>query len=317
VKGLRCGLWLLVWLLGVPGLSPAREAGADGPPVGDPWPSLEARSVSSRDGTRIAYWTGGQGGTTVVMVHGWSCNHRFFGPQFAALAPSYRIVALDLAGHGQSGPRQGPVTVPAFADDLAAVVDREVEGPFILLVHSTGGRVASEALHRLGPRLLGVVGIDTFQNLGTPYPPGKLEELIAQRVASQRQDFVADTRRYVASFFQPGADPAIVAWVDRQMTTTQPEAAIAATEAFARFDARAAVKGWRGPVLAINSDWVPTDYRAIRELLPGFDLVILPGRGHFPNLDDPASFNPILLAMIKRIESAPKSARSGPADLRQ
>ena len=282
-------------------------AGQDGPPVGERWPALEARTTPSRDGTRIAYRVGGAGTTTIVMVHGWSCNHRFFGPQFATLAPSYRIVALDLAGHGQSALRQGPVTVAGFADDLEAVVRREVDGPFILVVHSTGGRVASEALRRFGPELLGIVGIDTFQNLGTTYPPGKLEELIAQRLASQRQDFVADTKRYVASFFQPGADPALVAWVERQMTATQPEAAMAATEAFGRYDPKPAVKGWPRPVLAINSDWVPTDYRAIRELLPAFDLIILPGRGHFPNLDDPASFNPVLLAMIQRIESAARS----------
>jgi len=304
-----CGLRLLGAVLAslfvLCGPATAGEAqtrtGGDGrPPVGAAWPPLAARTAASKDGTNIAYWVGGRGRTTLVFIHGWSCNHRFFGPQFAAVAPDYRILAVDLAGHGASGLRSGAVTVEAFADDVEAVVRREARGPVILVVHSTGGRVAAAVTSRLGDQLIGVIGVDTFQNLGMPPPR---EELATARLAAQRADFVGDTRRYVASFFQPGADPELVAWVGRQMTATNPQAAIAANEAFFRFDAKAAITGWPRPVIAINSDWVPTDYRAIRQFVPGFDLVVLAGRGHFPQLDDPDSFNPILLANIHRIES--------------
>ena len=306
VNGLRIlgtALTALFMLCGAAtaGAAPPGAADEDRPPVGAPWPLLEARTVPSRDGTSIAYWAGGRGKTTLVFVHGWSCNHQFFGPQFSAVAPSYRFLAIDLAGHGASGLRKGPVTVEAFADDVEAVVRREVKGPVILVAHSTGGRVSTAVTRRLGEQLIGVIGVDTFQNLGMPPPK---EELATARLAAQRADFVGDTRRYVATFFQPGSDPAMASWVERQMTATNPDAAIAATEAYFRFDAKAAIAGWPRPVIAINSDWVPTDYRAIRKFVPGFDLVLLPGRGHFPQLDDPDSFNPILLATIRRIESA-------------
>jgi pimeloyl-ACP methyl ester carboxylesterase len=85
------------------------------------------------------------------------------------------------------------------------------------------------------------------------------------------------------------------------MTSVDPASAIAATEAFSRFDAGGAIEGWPRPVIALNSDWVPADYRKIRERLPRFDLLVLAGRGHFPNLDDPASFDPVLLATVGRI----------------
>jgi pimeloyl-ACP methyl ester carboxylesterase len=276
-----------------PGVAPA-----DRPPAGAPWPRIADRSATSRDGTRIHYVAGGRGRVPLVFVHGWSCNHRFFGPQFAAVAREHPFVALDLAGHGDSEPRRGTVSVEAFADDVEAVVAREVRGPFVLVVHSTGGRVACAAAPRFGERLLGIVGIDTFQNLGRPLPT---PEQIESRLAAQRADFVGDTRRYVRTFFTPGADPALIAWVERQMTSVNPASAIAATEAFSRFDGARAIAGWPRPMVALNSDWVPTDYRRIREVVPKFDLLVLAGRGHFPNLDDPASFDPVLLATVRRI----------------
>lgn len=281
-------------------------AESDWPPVGDAPPRLERRDVASRDGTRIAYWVSERGservsesrGPTVLMVHGWACNHRFFGPQVAALARSYRLVMIDLAGHGGSELRRGEVSVPAFADDVEAVAAREAPAEFALVVHSTGGRVSCTAAKRFGERLRGIVGVDTFQNLGNPDPP---PDAIAKRSAAQRADFLGDTHRYVASFFPPGSDPKVAAWVDREMTSVNPEAAMAATAAFGSFDPKPLIAGWPRPVIAINSDWVPTNYRAIRQLVPGFDLIVMAGRGHFPNLDDPAAFNPLLQGALARV----------------
>ena len=85
------------------------------------------------------------------------------------------------------------------------------------------------------------------------------------------------------------------------MTATDHDDAIAATEALARFDAGAAIQGWPKPVLALNADGVPTNFAAIRRILPGFDLLIMAGRGHFPHLEDPDVFNPLLLAMLARL----------------
>lgn len=277
----------------------AGSADARLPPVPSAPLHPTVRSTRSADGSRLHYVSGGSGPLALVFIHGWSCNHRFFWPQLAAVAGAHRFVALDLAGHGESEPRRGVVSVAAFADDVEAVIRSEVPaGPLVLVAHSTGGRVACEFAGRLGARLAGIIGVDTFQNLGLPLPS---DAVIAARLASQRADFIGDTRRFVKACFPPGADPALVEWVSRQMTATNPAAAIAASEAFARFDGRAAISGWPRRVVALNADLFPTDYRRIREVLPAFDLLLFAGRSHFPNLDDPAGFNPILLATVQRI----------------
>lgn len=277
----------------------AGDPGSRRPPVPSAPLHPALRSTRSADGTRLHYVSGGSGPLALVFIHGWSCNHRFFWPQLAAVAGAYRFVALDLAGHGESERRHTAVSVTAFADDVEAVIRSEVPtGPLVLVAHSTGGRVACALAGRLGARLAGIIGVDSFQNLGLPLPT---DAVIAARLASQHADFIGDTQRFVKACFRPGADPVLVEWVARQMTATNAAAAIAASEAFARFDGRAAIAGWPRRVVALNSDLFPTDYRRIREVLPAFDLLLFAGRGHFPNLDDPAGFNPILLATVQRI----------------
>ena len=267
-----------------------------GPPVGPPWPVMSEHMTASADGTRIFYRRAGSGATSVLFVHGWSCHHAFFGPQFAPVAARHTVLALDLAGHGRSASRRHP-SMQGFADDVR-VVAAATEGPLVLVVHSTGGRVACKVAQQLDDRLVGIIGVDTFQNLGLPPPT---EAQILARLEAQRADFVQDTRRYLSLFFKPDSDPAVVAWVEEQMTATDPADAIAATEVFARFDAGAAIAGWPKPVIALNSAGVPTNHDRIREVLPAFESLVIGGRGHFPQLEDPALFNPLLLAMLARL----------------
>ena len=51
----------------------------------------------------IAYEVHGQGSPAVVLVHGWSCDRGYWKEQIEYLAPQYRLVLIDLAGHGESG----------------------------------------------------------------------------------------------------------------------------------------------------------------------------------------------------------------------
>lgn len=253
--------------------------------------------VRSRDGTNIVFRSAGDGDVTVLLVHGWSCNHHFFRPQFAALAERYRVLAPDLAGHGLSGPREAH-SVPAFANDVQAVA-AAVEGPLVLVVHSAGGRVACAAADLLGDRLLGIVGVDSLQNLGMPAPDPARS---AAALAGMRSDFAGSVAANMRFFFPPDSDAELVAWVQEQMTATNPAQAIAAVAAYADFDEKAAIAGFARPVIALNSDGVPTDVEAIRQLVPNFEARIFPGQGHFLHLAHWESFNQELLKALTDIE---------------
>ena len=55
----------------------------------------------SPDGVRIAYDVTGEGEPTLVFVHGWCCDRSYWQPQVEYLSQQYRVVAIDLAGHGR------------------------------------------------------------------------------------------------------------------------------------------------------------------------------------------------------------------------
>ncbi len=56
--------------------------------------------VSSADGTPIAYESQGTGEPTLILVHGWSCDARYWREQVMHFAARHRVVTVDLAGHG-------------------------------------------------------------------------------------------------------------------------------------------------------------------------------------------------------------------------
>ena len=92
----------------------------------------------------------GSGDRLALLVHGIMADHRTFRRTGPALADyGYRVLAVDLRGHGAS-PRaeRAGYTLEAYADDLA---ENLPEGAELALGHSLGGLVLSRAVTRLRP----------------------------------------------------------------------------------------------------------------------------------------------------------------------
>ena len=108
-----------------------------------------ARTAISSDGVPIVYDVQGDGPDTVVFVHGWTCNRSHWDTQVQAFSNSYRTIAVDLGGHGESGLERTDWTMPSFAEDVAAVLDRENVDRAVVVGHSMGGRVIGHVAHQL------------------------------------------------------------------------------------------------------------------------------------------------------------------------
>ncbi len=78
----------------------------------------------STDGVRIAYEVRGKGSLALVFVHGWSCNRGFWAGQMKPFSSQFKVVAVDLAGHGDSGRNREKWTIQSYGDDVAAVVKK-------------------------------------------------------------------------------------------------------------------------------------------------------------------------------------------------
>ncbi|MFT4284516.1 MAG: alpha/beta hydrolase [Protaetiibacter sp.] len=102
---------------------------------------------------QLAVHTSGSGPRTAVLIHGIMSDHRAWHRVSAELvAKGFRVLAVDLAGHGAS-PRSRRYTPRGWADDVVETVTPLLDGPPDLVMgHSLGGLVASLAADRLAPR---------------------------------------------------------------------------------------------------------------------------------------------------------------------
>ncbi|MBI2927457.1 MAG: alpha/beta fold hydrolase [Verrucomicrobia bacterium] len=262
----------------------------------------------SSDGVPIGCEVAGRGGTALVFIHGWACDRSFWRAQMDYFAPHYRVVAIDLAGHGESGTARRDWTIERFGDDVCAVIEKLGLRRVVLVGHSMGGSVALEAARHTHAQVLGVVGIDAFHDVEMQLSP----EQIDQMAAPFRTDFAAALSQYArANFFTTNADPAFVERIVGQMAATAPEAGLGAGRALFQYDARPALRELRIPIYCLISDRMPTNVEAAKRCAYSFDLVLLRGRGHFLMMEDAPTVNRLLAEFVTR--SAKSTARRTPA----
>jgi pimeloyl-ACP methyl ester carboxylesterase len=107
----------------------------------------------------LVYWSGGTGEKTVVVVHGVNDQAGTWSGVARVLRDQYRVVAIDLPGHGESGPKNGALPMRHMIDALATVIDRvSPDAPVVVVGNSMGGWVsmlyAAEHRHRVAKLIL-------------------------------------------------------------------------------------------------------------------------------------------------------------------
>ncbi len=127
---------------------------------------LEHHEVISRDGTPLHLTVTGSGAKTLFLVHGWTCNESVFRYQQERFSDDYRVVSLELRGHGASGMPPGlDFSHERFAEDLKAAVDHIGPAEFAVGGFSMGGFTALKFIEGFGAEyagsLKGVVLIDS------------------------------------------------------------------------------------------------------------------------------------------------------------
>jgi sigma-B regulation protein RsbQ len=168
----------------------------------------------------------------------------------------------------------------------------------ILVGNSLGGPTALEAARRLGPaRVKGVVAVDTLQNVELVWP----EENWRQTLDGYRRDFPAACSDLMLRLVPPSAPAEVKARVDRETCDNDPKAAIALLETLRSFDQAAALEKAAVPVRAINSGGFPTATEINRKHNPRFDVIVMEGVGHYPQVERPAEFQAHLRKLVAEL----------------
>src|SRR6266404_9905896 len=98
------------------------------------------------DGSRVRYQSHGRGTKAIVLIHGWTCDASFWDRSVPALSAKYRVIAVDLPGHGGSDKPEIAYTQQLFARAVDAVMEKAGVSRAVLMGHSMGAPVARQFL---------------------------------------------------------------------------------------------------------------------------------------------------------------------------
>jgi pimeloyl-ACP methyl ester carboxylesterase len=265
------------------------------------WPCI----VTSEDGTPISYEIFGAGEPTLVFVHGWSCDARYWRAQLSYFSKNHWVVVLDLAGHGHSGTERSQYTMRLFGEDVKAVTAATGSRSVILVGHSMGGSVIAEAARLMPNRVIGLIGIDTLENIEYPMTREELEKMISPL----EMDFRIGSRQFVAQMISPHTDSQLREWILADMSAAPPAVAISAMkEMMSQYITGEAAKifeGIRIPVVTVNGDLWPINYEANRRHMFSFDAIVLKEADHFLMMNRAKDFNLALEKTINTISRKP------------
>ncbi len=242
--------------------------------------------VQSEDKVDIHYSDDGQGEIALVFVHGWMCDSGYWQDQIDYFKSKYRVVAVDLAGHGQSSLVREDYSIENFAGDVAVVVNHLQLDKIILVGHSMGGPVVVEAATRLSDKTIGVVAVDSFAT-GYQWPE---KNKIPEVIAPYRENFANETYKMASSMFSPTTDQSLVDEISSDMASGPEEVGISAFTRMLEWvanDYQSARENLSKPFVHINA--LHKNMPIIRD-----KIVIVPDVGHFIPQEAPKQFNAAL-----------------------
>lgn len=262
---------------------------------------------------KIAYYSSAGKGSAALLVHGNSASALSFRHQLESpLGDKFRLVAMDLPGHGQSAPASDPqstYTLPGYAKIVAGVAEQLGLKNAVFVGWSLGGHIVLEASAEL-PSAAG------FMIFGTPpvgFPPAMAEAFLphpAMGSAFKADLTEAEMDAYVTAFFKPNVAEIPESFkADVRRTDGRARQVMASSIAPGGYKDEIEVVAHLSAPLAIlqgeqeqlvnlaylRSLKMPTLWRGA--------VQVIPDAGHAPHWENSKQFNALLEAFIEEMNT--------------
>jgi 3-oxoadipate enol-lactonase len=255
-------------------------------------------------GRRLYYdLIGPEDGPVVCITHSLASDGGSWAEEVPALLQAgFRVLRLDMRGHGGSDPVAGDYTMKALADDVAAVLD----GLSIPRVHyiglSIGGMIGQAFALGHGAKLISAMWCDTL-----PASPAGAAAVWEERMGTVRRanslEPLADAtvERWFTDAFRP-RNPERWKQIRDTVAATTPAGYLGCSAAIMNFDFTSQLASLRVPVLVVCGADDPgtpaADNRRLAGLVSGGRYEEIPNARHFPNVERPDEFNRIMLGWL-------------------
>lgn len=251
----------------------------------------------------IYYEEHGQG-EVMVLIHGLGSSVRDWEYQIPALTARYRVVVMDVRGHGRSDKPKGPYSVATFAADVAKVLEKIAVGAAHIVGISMGGMIAFQ-LAVDNPALIRSL---TIINSGPALVPRTFKEklaLLARRVALPIVG-VKGLAKKVAQVNFPNPDQAALRdKAAARLGDNDLEAYRASLMALIGWTVEDRVGAIQCPILVVSADqdYTPVSFKeAYMTKLRRARLLVIANSRHITPFDQPEALNKAILEFLAENE---------------
>ena len=250
----------------------------------------------------LAYTDRGAG-EALILIHGLGGNCWSWGQQIEELSQAYRVIALDLRGHGQSGYRsEEAISIRSLADDVISLLHGLGIEQGHFCGHSLGGMIVLEIWVRAGSLMRSLILADTTAFFP---PPHLLEEFLRQ---FDHLEMPAWAGFMAPRLLRRGAPAAlteeVVETISAASRAVYRQALIAAFQADYR---------WLLPLIDLptlvlvgeEDQAMPLGFaRFLQSQIRNSSLQVVPQAGHLPHQENPQEFNRQLRLHLKRMRDS-------------
>ena len=251
--------------------------------------SSQLGAASTLSAGRSVHYTVRGAGPTLVFVHGWTCTEQSWSRQVPFFSRRYRVVTLDLPGHGRSdAPAHGDFSIASFARAVEAVRAAVHAERVVLVGHSMGATVIRRYALDHPDRVAGLVAVD-----------GPLDvRPFAEHSISPAPMTITARRQLVDGMFGPSISRRTRNRITTMMMGTSEATANGAS--WSMFDpVNQSDRVITAPALTIYAGrpLFPIEPRT-SQMLPNWTSAQVEGTGHFVMLERPDEFNRLLASFL-------------------
>jgi 3-oxoadipate enol-lactonase len=257
------------------------------------------------NGLTIAYSDRGTG-LPLVFLHAFPLNRTMWAQQEEALSARFRIITIDLRGHGESDAPLWHYTLDQSADDVRALLDHLGIRQALFVGLSMGGYILFAFYRKYAVRVKGMILADTraqadteegrggrFQMAQTAYTKGPsaiadimIPKLLSPATIQTRPEIVQKVRSMIEGNQVSGIAGDLMAMAERPDSVPLLPQISCPTQII---------------VGELDQATPPSDANLMAEKIPGARLAIIPAAAHLANLEQPEAFNQIVAAFASEL----------------
>ena len=251
-------------------------------------------------GITLAYNDQGQG-LPLVFLHAFPLNRSMWAAQEQALTSRFRVITIDLRGHGESDAPLWHYSLDQAADDVHALLDHLSVHQAVFIGLSMGGYILFTFYRKHAERAKGLVLADTraqadteegregrFQMAQIAYKKGgpaiadiMIPKLLSPATIQTKPEIVSQVRMMIEGTQVSGIAGALMAMAERPNSVPLLKQIACPTQII---------------VGELDQATPPSDARLMAEQIPNARLAVIPGAAHLANLEQPEKFNQLIAA---------------------